>query len=46
MADLEKGDTMKKNILILIGGFVAGVAACLTAARLLPFDSFSDDELF
>ncbi len=38
---------MKKNILFLIGGVIAGIAACLAAARFLPMDSFCDeDELF
>lgn len=37
---------MKKNMLYLIGGIVAGVAACLAAARFLPFNSSYDDEMF
>ena len=37
---------MKKNILFLIGGFVAGIAACLTAAKYLPIDDFYEDIMF
>lgn len=37
---------MKKCILFLAGGIVAGIALCLTAARLMPLDIYHDEELF
>ena len=30
---------MKKNIVYLIGGIVAGIALCLTAASIIPLES-------
>jgi hypothetical protein len=37
---------MKKCILALVGGIVAGIAACLAAARFLPSASRFDREYF
>jgi hypothetical protein len=37
---------MKKNIAFLVGGIVAGIALCLTAAKLIPVGSdFDFDDL-
>lgn len=35
---------MKKSIICLVSGIIAGIAMCLTAAYFLPESSF-DDEL-
>ncbi len=36
-----------KKLLLFIGGAVAGVVLCLTAAKLLPIDEYDDyDEYF
>ena len=37
---------MKKNIFFLIGGVLAGIALCLTAARYLPIDEIEDLDMF
>ena len=37
---------MKKNILFLVGGVIAGIALCLTAAKYLPIDSFYEESFF
>jgi hypothetical protein len=37
---------MKKSILFLVGGIVAGVALCLTAVRFMPLDIYPDEDLF
>ena len=37
---------MKKNILFLVGGVIAGIALCLTAAKFLPIDSIYEDSFF
>ncbi len=37
---------MKKNIFFLIGGMLAGIALCLTAARFMPIDEIEDLNMF
>ena len=41
---LKEKQDMKKSIICLVSGIVAGIAMCLTAAYFLPESSF-DDEL-
>ena len=42
----EGANNMKKSIFILIGGVLAGIALCLTAARYLPIDEIEDLDMF
>lgn len=33
---------MKKNLICLVGGIVAGIALCLAAAKLIPYKADFD----
>lgn len=43
---LGKEQVMKKNMLYLIGGIIAGVALCLATASMIPLDPHNDKDLW